>query len=148
MDGSKRSSKANAFFTGFGKSRRIVLFDTLIEKQSEDELVAILAHEIGHFKLKHIWKQMALNLLSTGIMFLVFSRFLGNETVFELFQVEQMSVYASLVFFGVFYSPISQLISLVSLWLSRKYEFEADAYSAETSKKPVENPPAATEPDL
>jgi STE24 endopeptidase len=131
MDGSKRSTKANAFFTGFGRFRRIVLFDTLIEKHSVQELVAILAHEIGHYKLKHIFKAMAISILSTGLMFLVFSFFIKNPTVFAAFKMESLSVYASLVFFGLFYSPISSIIGILGAILSRKHEFEADHYAKE-----------------
>lgn len=138
MDGSKRSTKANAYFTGFGRFRRIVLFDTLIEKHSKEELVAILAHEIGHYKEKHILRQLIVSTVSTGLMLFVFSLFINNEAIFAAFQMEHLSVYASFVFFGIFYSPISSLFSLYSLHLSRKYEFEADAYAARTYGKPKE----------
>jgi STE24 endopeptidase len=136
MDGSKRSSKANAFFTGFGKSKRIVLFDTLIDKHTIEELVAVLAHEIGHYKEKHIFRQVTLSFVSTGVMLFIFSLFLENPSLFEAFRVEQTSVYASFVFFGILYSPLARLTSLFSLHLSRKYEFEADEYAAQTYGKP------------
>lgn len=136
MDGSRRSTKANAYFTGFGKFRRIVLFDTLIEKQTPDELVAILAHEIGHYKLKHIPRQMVLAILSTGFTLFLLSLFINNPAIFSAFQVKEPSVYASLVFFGFLYSPISTIIGLYGLHLSRKYEFEADDYATKTYGKP------------
>lgn len=136
MDGSKRSTKANAYFTGFGRFRRIVLFDTLIEKHSKEELVAILAHEIGHYKEKHIMRQLIVSTVSTGLMLFIFSLFINNEAIFAAFQMEHLSVYASFVFFGIFYSPISSLFSLYSLHLSRKYEFEADAYAVRTYGHP------------
>ncbi len=132
MDGSKRSTKANAYFTGFGKFRRIVLFDTLIQKHTQQELVSILAHEIGHYKEKHIFRQLFISILTTGLTFYVFSLFMKNPEIFKAFQMENISIYASFVFFGIFYSPISTAISLYSLYLSRKHEFEADSYAVRT----------------
>ena len=136
MDGSKRSTKSNAFFTGFGKFRRIVLFDTLIEKHPVDELVAILAHEMGHFKKKHIHKFILISVISTGLMFYILSVFMNNQNLFDAFKMENISVYASMAFFGFLYTPISLVISIVTNYLSRKYEFEADQYAAETFGKP------------
>ena len=136
MDGSKRSTKANAYFTGFGKYRRIVLFDTLIQKHTKEELIAVLAHEIGHYKEKHIFRQLFVSILSTGLTFYIFSLFMKNTEIFNAFRMENISVYASFVFFGIFYSPVSTLVSLYSLYLSRKYEFEADSYAARTYKNP------------
>ncbi|HEX4925004.1 MAG TPA: M48 family metallopeptidase [Bdellovibrionales bacterium] len=134
MDGSKRSTKANAFFTGFGRFRRIVLFDTLIAKQTVNELVAVLAHEIGHYKRRHIFRQLYLSIAVSGATFFLMGQFLNNEFFFEAFRVQNVSVYASLVFFGIFYSPISRVLSLYGLYLSRKYEFEADDYSVAAFK--------------
>ncbi len=136
MDGSKRSTKANAYFTGFGKFRRIVLFDTLISKNTDEELVSILAHEIGHYKLKHIFRQLAVSILTMGFTLFIFSLFLKNEFIFKAFGVTELSIYGSLVFFSFFYSPLSSLISIYSLHLSRKYEFEADAYAVRTYGHP------------
>lgn len=136
MDGSKRTTKSNAFFTGFGKFRRLVLFDTLIQKHSTDELVAVLAHEIGHFKKHHILKSMLLSIISTGLLFYFFSSFLNNQLLFATFKMESISIYASLVFISFLYSPISRLLSIFSNWLSRKFEFEADRYARETYGKP------------
>lgn len=138
MDGSKRSSKANAFFTGFGKLRRVVLFDTLIAKHSIQELVAVLAHEIGHFKMKHIHRHLFVSIVSSGIMFYLLGLFMKNEAMFSAFGMSHVSVYASLIFFSLIYSPISDLMSLVSLHMSRKYEFEADEYAVKTYGSPNE----------
>lgn len=136
MDGSKRSTKANAFFTGFGKFRRIVLFDTLIEKHSIDELVSILAHEIGHYKKKHILVHLLISIITSGIMFFILSFFLNNPGLFAAFKMEHKSIYASLLFFGFLYAPIAMIISIFSNILSRKNEYQADEYSVKTYKKP------------
>ena len=134
MDGSKRSSKSNAFFTGFGKNKRVVLYDTLIEKHSEDELVSVLAHEIGHYKKKHIYKNMAISILHTGVMFLLLSIFLHSEGLFEAFYMDDPSVYAGLIFFGLLFAPIEMILSIFMQMLSRKYEYEADRFAAETHR--------------
>ncbi len=136
MDASKRSTKTNAFFTGFGKFRRIVLFDTLIGKHSVDELVAILAHEIGHYKKKHIVKSILMSIITTGLMFFLISFFLNNEGLFSAFRMQRISIYASLIFFVFLYAPINMVISIFSKMLSRKREYEADAYAVETHGKP------------
>lgn len=133
MDGSKRSTKLNAFFTGFGRFRKIVFFDTLTEKLKPDEIVAVLAHEMGHFKLKHIIKMMIISVLQTGFMFYLLSLFLKFPEISKGFMLEQTSIYASLVFFGFLYSPISLFTSIAFNSLSRKHEFEADAYAAKTT---------------
>lgn len=133
MDGSKRSTKLNAFFTGFGKFRKIVFFDTLIEKLTPDEIVAVLAHEMGHFKLKHIIKMMIISIVQTGFMFFLLSLVLKVPEISKGFMLEQPSVYASLVIFGFLYSPISLFTSIGVNILSRKHEFEADAYAATTT---------------
>lgn len=135
IDGSKRSSKSNAFFTGFGKNKRIALYDTLIDNHSDDELVAVLAHEIGHYKKKHIIKNMAISIVQTGIMFLLLSVFLNAEGLFDAFYMEQMSVYAGLIFFGMLYAPIDMIVSVFMQILSRKYEFEADEFASTTYRK-------------
>lgn len=132
MDGSKRSSKSNAFFTGFGKNKRIALFDTLIEKHTTEELVAVLAHEIGHYKKKHIIKNMVISVLHTGIMFALLSIFLQVPALFDAFFMDQMSVYAGLLFFGLLYSPIETILGVGMQVLSRKHEYEADYFAART----------------
>jgi len=136
MDGSRRSTKANAFFTGLGKFKRIVLLDTLIEKHTVDELVSILAHEMGHHKKRHLLKTTALSILTTGLMLYVLSVFIENPQLFEAFRMDHLSVYASLFFFGFLYTPIHTIVSLYGNFLSRKYEYEADAFSVETFRKP------------
>ena len=136
MDGSKRSTKANAFFTGFGKFKRIVLFDTLIEKHSISELVAILAHEIGHYKLKHILRTIVMSIVVTGVMFYFLSLFINNPMMFEAFKMDGVSIYASIIFFSFLYSPVSRLLAVFGSMLSRKHEFEADKYSVDTYGQP------------
>lgn len=135
MDGSKRSSKSNAFFTGFGSNKRIALFDTLINNHTNDELVAVLAHEIGHYKKRHIIKNMATSILQTGVMFLLLSIFLNSAGLYEAFYMQQASVYAGLIFFGMLYAPIDMILSVVMQQISRKHEFEADAYASTTFKQ-------------
>lgn len=136
MDASRRSTKSNAFFTGFGRFRRIVLFDTLIQKHSIDELVSILAHETGHYKKKHILKNVFLSILSTGLMLFILSRFINNPDLFAAFKMQHVSVYAGLFFFAFLYAPLEMTISLFSKAMSRKYEYEADSYAARTFGKP------------
>lgn len=136
MDGSKRSSKLNAFFTGFGQFRKIVFFDTLVEKLGTNEIVAVLAHEMGHFKLKHIYKMLFASILQTGIMFYLLSLILNNENLFAAFGMEHVSIYASLIFFGFLYSPVNLFVSILFNVRSRKHEFEADRYAAITTNMP------------
>jgi len=136
MDGSKRSTKSNAFFTGFGRFRRIVLFDTLIEKQTTDELVSVLAHEMGHYKKKHILKSIVISILTTGLMFYILSIFINNRELFTAFQMQHTSIYASLFFFGFLYVPIEITLSIFGNMLSRRHEYEADGYAVATYRKP------------
>lgn len=136
IDGSKRSSKSNAFFTGFGKNKRVALYDTLIENHTVPELVAVLAHEIGHYKKKHIIKGMVTSILHSAVLFFLLSIFLNEKGLFDAFYMENMSVYAGLIFFGMLYAPIEMILSIFMQMSSRKHEFEADAYAAETTGKP------------
>lgn len=136
MDSSKRSTKSNAFFTGFGRFKRLVLFDTLLEKHSTDELMAVFAHEVGHFKLGHIIRFTLLSIVSSAVLFFVLSLLINNNGLFAAFKMGQISIYASLVFVGFLYSPISRALSLLSHAISRKAEFEADQYSVETFGRP------------
>ena len=138
MDGSKRSSKSNAFFTGFGKNKRIALFDTLIENHTTEELVAVLAHEIGHYKKNHIVKNMTISILHTGIMFVLLSIFLQVPALFDAFFMEEMSVYAGLLFFGLLYSPVETILGIFMQQMSRKHEYEADRFAASTIEKSEE----------
>lgn len=136
MDGSKRSAKSNAFFTGFGNNKRIALFDTLIEKHTVPELVGVLAHEIGHFKKRHIVKSLVIGILTTGVMFFLLGQMMENRSLFDAFGVKETSVYVSLVLFGILMSPVNEVLSIGSNLLSRKHEFEADAYAAEVTGNP------------
>jgi STE24 endopeptidase len=136
MDGSKRSSKANAFFAGFGRHKRIVLFDTLIKNHSVSELVGILAHEMGHYKKKHIYWMMLAGIVQSGIILYLLSLFISAPPLFEAFYMQQPSVYAGLVFFGVLYSPIDFFIGIFMQMFSRKNEYAADRFAAETTNRP------------
>jgi len=133
MDGSRRSKKANAFFTGFGSNRRIVLFDTLVDQLSVDELLAVVAHEMGHYKLNHIPQRIGISVVQTGVLFLLLSVFLSVDGLYAAFYVDQPSVYTGLLFFGMLYSPVGRLLSLpLNAW-SRRHEFQADAFAVETT---------------
>jgi len=133
MDGSKRSGKSNAFFTGFGKNKRIALFDTLIAQHTVSELVAILAHEIGHYKKRHIIKGMILGIIQIGVMFYLLSFFISYQRLFDAFYVEKCSVYAGLIFFGMLFTPIDFFLGILMQIFSRKNEYEADRFAAETT---------------
>jgi len=136
MDASKRSTKSNAFFTSFGRFRRIVLFDTLIKRHTLDELVSVLAHETGHYKKKHILKSILMSIITTGLLFFLLSLFINNEGLFSAFKMQNISIYASLFFFAFLYAPIDMVLSIFSNILSRKHEYEADAYAVSTYGKP------------
>lgn len=136
MDGSKRSSKTNAFFTGIGKFRRIVLLDTLIEKHTVGELVSVLAHEVGHYKKRHILKTLIISILTMGIMFFILSLFLNNAALFAAFKMEKTSIYGSLVFFAFLYAPIEMILSIFGNYISRNHEFEADRFAVFTYDHP------------
>ena len=136
MDGSRRSSKSNAFFTGFGKHRRIVLFDTLIKQHTTAELLAVLAHEMGHYKKKHILQSMVLGIVQMGIMLFLLSLFISYQGLFDAFYMPQKSVYAGLIFFGMLYSPLGFFINMFMQMLSRKNETAADRFSVETTRDP------------
>ena len=133
VDGSRRSSKANAFFTGFGRNKRIGLFDTLVQRHSVDELVAVVAHEIGHYKKGHILKGMILRIGYMGLLFYVMAVVLQQEGLFEAFYLTEMSTYAGLVLFGLLFTPVELMLSLVVNAVSRRNEFEADAFAAGTT---------------
>ena len=133
MDGSRRSAHTNAYFSGFIK-KRIALFDTLIEAHSTAELVAIIAHEVGHYKRKHILKGMIFSIIHIGVLFFMLSLFIDNRGLFDAFQMEAVSVYAGLLFFSLLYSPIELVLSIAMNVVSRKYEYEADAFATETTE--------------
>lgn len=132
IDGSKRSSKANAFFSGFGRKKAIVLYDTLMEDNTEEELTAILAHEVGHYKKNHIKQSMILGILQTGILLFLFGLLSKSEVLAGAFGVADNSFYISLIGFSLLYTPISLIIGILMNMFSRKNEFEADAYAKET----------------
>ena len=136
MDGSKRSAHSNAYFSGFGKSRRIALFDTLLDKHSTEEIVSVVAHEIGHYKKKHIITGTVLGVIETGIMLFIFNLFMNDSDLFAVFSVNTVSIYCGLVFFSMLYAPINMVTSIFTTAMSRKNEFEADAYALETTQKP------------
>lgn len=133
IDGSKRSTKANAYFTGFGRHKRIALFDTLIQKQSTEELLAVVAHEIGHYKRRHILKGLAIGIAHFGLLFALLGFFLENEWLFAAFGLRQTSVWGSFVFFGLLYTPVELVLSILMQAFSRKNEYEADAFAARTT---------------
>ncbi len=136
IDGSKRSSKSNAFFIGFGKNKRIALFDTLIERHTVPELVAVLAHEIGHYKRKHILQGIVIGILHTGVVLFLLSIFLSSPGLYQAFYMEQQSIYAGLLLFGLLYTPIELLLSIGMNMLARRNEFEADRFAAKTVDEP------------
>ena len=136
MDGSKRSSKSNAFFTGFGRNKRIALFDTLIAQHNIPEMVAVLAHEIGHYKKKHVLQGLIISILHTGVLLFLLSLFLDSPGLFQAFYMTNQSVYAGLLFFSLLYTPIELALSIVLQVISRKNEYEADRFAAETIDEP------------
>ena len=132
IDGSKRSTKANAFFSGLGPRKTIALYDTLIEKHTEDELVAVLAHEVGHFKKKHIFSGLIMSIIQIGIMTLFFELCLKLPEISLALGGSETSFHLGLIGFSIVFSPISMLSGILMNYISRKNEFEADAYAKET----------------
>ncbi len=132
IDGSKRSKKANAFFMGFGKKKKVVLYDTLIQNHSQDELVAVLAHEIGHYKKKHIIGGMITSVISVALTLFILSLIVYNETLSLALGGEQLAIHLNLLAFGILYSPISKITGILVNMLSRKNEFAADHYAKST----------------
>ncbi|MGK7388827.1 MAG: M48 family metallopeptidase [Candidatus Cyclobacteriaceae bacterium M2_1C_046] len=134
IDGSKRSSKANAFFSGLGKEKKIVLYDTLIENHTKEELVAVLAHEVGHYKKKHIVTGYITSLLQTGLMLFIMSLLIFNAELSYALGGEQLAIHLNLIAFGMLYAPISLVLGILGNIISRKHEYEADEFAAETYK--------------
>ncbi|WP_026946968.1 M48 family metallopeptidase [Algoriphagus marincola] len=132
MDGSKRSAKANAFFSGFGKRKKVVLYDTLLEQHPPDELVAVLAHEVGHYKKRHIVLGMISSVLQIGLLLFLLSQFIFSETMSLALGGEAWSAQLNIIGFTMLFSPISMIIGMGMNWLSRKHEFEADAFAKDT----------------
>ena len=133
MDGSKRSKKTNAFFTGFGRHKRIVLYDTLVKNHTTDELVAVLAHEMGHYKKKHVIWMMLTGVFQIGIMLYLLSFFISSPMLSEAFYIKTPSVYTGLVFFSILFAPIDFFMGILMQYLSRKNEYAADRFAVETT---------------
>ena len=138
IDGSKRSTKANAYFSGFGSQKQVTLYDTLINELETDEIVAVLAHEVGHYKRKHIIFNLISSILLTGITLFILSLFINTPELSLAIGVKIPSFHAGLIAFGVLYSPISEITGLVMNYISRKFEYQADNYAKMTfSGKPL-----------
>ncbi len=134
IDGSKRSTKANAYFSGFGSEKRVTLYDTLVNELNDDEIVAVLAHEVGHYKKKHIIYNVAASVLLTGIMLYVLSLFISSPLLSNALGVDIQSFHVGLIAFGMLYAPISEITGLLMNYLSRKFEYQADDYAKATYK--------------
>lgn len=134
IDGSKRSAKANAYFTGLGPKKRIVLYDTLISDMETEELVAVLAHEIGHYKKNHIIQGLIISLIQTGIVLFIFSLLIDSPLLSQALGVEEPNFHIGLIAFGILYSPVSFVLGIFMNMLSRKNEYQADAFAAENYK--------------
>ncbi|MGC6285184.1 MAG: M48 family metallopeptidase [Polaribacter sp.] len=132
IDGSKRSTKANAYFSGFGTQKRITLYDTLLNDLDEDEIVAVLAHEVGHYKRKHIIFNLISSTLITGLTLFILSLFIGSPILSNALGVENPSFHIGLIAFGILYSPISEITGLFMNYVSRKFEYQADNFVKET----------------
>jgi STE24 endopeptidase len=131
IDGSKRSTKANAYFSGFGPKKRIVLYDTLQNELSDEEIVAVLAHEVGHYKKRHIWVTMIISVILTGLMLFLFSLVVNNPDLSMALGSKYNSFHLGLIVFGILYSPLSLVIGLLSNYLSRCNEYTADRFVKE-----------------
>lgn len=132
IDGSKRSTKANAYFSGFGSEKRVTLYDTLIKDLEEEEIVAVLAHEVGHYKKNHIIINLVTGILITGLTLWLLSLFVGNPLLSQALGVEEPSFHIGLVAFGILYSPISEVTDLLMNFFSRKFEYQADNFAKRT----------------
>ena len=132
IDGSKRSTKANAYFSGFGSQKRITLYDTLINELETNEIVAVLAHEIGHYKKKHIIFNLTVSMLLTGFMLYVLSFFISSPLLSNALSVENPSFHIGFIAFGILYSPISEVTGLFMNYMSRKFEYQADNFAKTT----------------
>lgn len=132
IDGSKRSTKANAYFSGFGAQKRITLYDTLIHELNEDEIVAVLAHEVGHYKRKHIIFNLISSIALTGFSLFVLSLLIKSPMLSAALGVENPSFHIGLIAFGILYSPISEITGLLMNYVSRTFEYQADDFAKET----------------
>ncbi|MDB3874951.1 M48 family metallopeptidase [Flavobacteriaceae bacterium] len=129
IDGSKRSTKANAYFSGFGKQKRVTLFDTLINKLNKEQIVAVIAHEIGHYKKNHIIFNLLFSIIQTGIMLYILSLLIYMPIFSEALNIENHSFHIALVTFSILYTPVSEISSIIFNLFSRKFEYEADEYA-------------------
>jgi STE24 endopeptidase len=129
IDGSKRSAKSNAYFTGFGRKKRIVLYDTLIKDLETNEILAVLAHEMGHYRLRHIIAGMILSILQTGLILFIFSLVVNNQVLATAAGVQEPSFHIGVLVFGVLFSPVTSLLGLFFNKMSRHFEYQADAYA-------------------
>lgn len=134
IDGSKRSTKANAYFSGFGSEKRVTLYDTLVNDLDDEEIVAVLAHEVGHYKRKHIIFNLATSILLTGLTLFILSIFISNPLLSNAIGVEISSFHVGLIAFGMLYAPISELTGLIMNYVSRVFEYQADDYAKNTYK--------------
>jgi STE24 endopeptidase len=134
IDGSKRSTKANAYFSGFGSEKRVTLYDTLVNDLEDEEIVAVLAHEVGHYKRKHIIFNLTTSVLLTGVTLYILSVFITNPLLSNAIGVETPSFHVGLIAFGLLYTPISELTGLVMNYVSRVFEYQADDYAKNTYK--------------
>ncbi|QXP78089.1 MULTISPECIES: M48 family metallopeptidase [Winogradskyella] len=134
IDGSKRSTKANAYFSGFGNEKRVTLYDTLVNDLDDEEIVAVLAHEVGHYKKKHIIFNLVTSILLTGFTLFILSIFISNPLLSNAIGVEVPSFHVGLIAFGLLYSPISELTSLIMNYASRVFEYQADDFAKNTYK--------------
>lgn len=134
IDGSKRSTKGNAYFSGFGSEKRVTLYDTLINELNEEEIIAVLAHEVGHYKKKHIIFNLIASIVLTGLTLYVLSVFISNPLLSNALGVDIPSFHVGLIAFGLLYSPISELTGLLMNYFSRKFEYQADDYAKDTYK--------------
>ena len=132
LNGSKRSTKANAYFSGFGNQKRITLYDTLINDLENDEIVAVLAHEVGHYKRKHILYNLTLSIILTGFALFVLSLFIKTPVLSLALGVSLPSFHIGLIAFGILYSPVSQILGIFMNYMSRKFEYQADNYAKNT----------------
>lgn len=132
IDGSKRSTKANAYFSGFGSEKRVTLYDTLIQDLEHEEIVAVLAHEVGHYKRKHIIFNLITSILLTGLTLYILSLFISNPLLSQALGVDTASFHIGLIAFGMLYTPINEITSLLMNYMSRKFEYQADDYAKDT----------------
>lgn len=132
LNGSKRSTKANAYFSGFGNQKRITLYDTLINDLENDEIVAVLAHEVGHYKRKHILYNLTSSIILTGFALFVLSLFIKTPVLSLALGVSLPSFHIGLIAFGILYSPVSQILGIFMNYMSRKFEYQADNYAKNT----------------